>query len=346
MGLLLAGLGGMAEVGLKQLEDQRQADTQQANAERMVKINSDLSMKRTEAIDAMRRNAETEQIEAKQRRLSEQSGIIEAEATERRTNREIGTANKVAPSVDGAVMDFLKSTLPADRLEKVYGVKAPTAVSELDDQIAVARDRGFHEPANALRSDRRGAMAELDSNRREDDRAKRTILIEQRDENNRIAADKRIERMGQGGGARTEPSFVSTYKFLESKGYSKERIEEILTQKKAMSPAELAAKLAGKPAGEGKQPRPSLEGEGAYMDDEGNIRKTGGELVRRATPRVRADARQDSRGNPRTYDNPQPTVEEFNRKMAEDAALKKAEEEAGFMGRLKRSFSNEPEKRK
>jgi len=344
MGLLSAALGGMADVGLKQIDDERQAERET----RLAEFNSKLIQQRTEALDTMRRNRESEVLESKQRRLAEQAETIHTEATERRTNRELETATKRAPSVDGPVMDFLKSTLPPEKVKAVYGVEPETPVSRLDDEIAVARKNGFSESENGLRADRRGAMAQLDSDRREDDRAKRTVLIEKRIDDSRIASDKRIERMGQGGGARTEPSFVATYKYLESKGYSRERIEEILTQKKAMSPAELAAKLAGKdkPASGSKEPRKSLEGEGSYMDDAGDIRKTGGELVKRASPLVRADAQQDSKGNPRTYDDKQPTVEEFNKRMADEAAAKQAEQDAGLLNRLRRSFSNEPEKRK
>lgn len=329
MGLLLDAIGGAAAAGQKMLADQREADLQQEKDVRMAELNSKLIQQRTEALEVMRLN---------RGRLAEQAEVIDTEAAESRAKRELDTANKVAPSVDAEVMKFIKTTLPPDQVEKYYGVKAPNAVDDLNDKISVARQHGFYESENGLRADRKGALAEITGERREHDREKRTTLIEQRDEYNRLATEKRLERMGQGGGS--EPAFVATYKFLLSKGYSKERIEEILTQKKAMSAAELSAKLAGKekPANGAKDPRKSLEGESAYMDDDGNIRKTGGELVKAATPRVKPDASQDSKGRPRTYSDAQPTVAEFNARMAQEAAAKKAEQDVGMLDRLLRSF--------
>jgi hypothetical protein len=279
MGLLLAALGGASEVGLSQIREQRQSDLELAHAERMAQMNSDLALKRTQTIESMRRGIEVELHQSKQQRLSDQTSIIEAEAADNRTATDVSTANLVAPSVDGAVMGFIKTTLPAGKVKEVYGVQESTPVSQLDDQIGVARQHGFYESETGLRADRRAAASELNADRLSNDREKRTVLIEQRDEDNRLAADKRLERIGQGGGS--EPSFVATYKFLLSKGYSKERIEEILTQKKAISTGELAAKLAGKDKsdGGGKQPRRSLDGDAAHMDAQGNVRDATGNII-------------------------------------------------------------------
>jgi len=68
MGLLSAALGGMADVGLKQIDDERQAERET----RLAEFNSKLIQQRTEALDTMRRNRESEVLESKQRRLAEQ----------------------------------------------------------------------------------------------------------------------------------------------------------------------------------------------------------------------------------------------------------------------------------
>lgn len=58
------------------------------------------------------------------------------------------------------------------------------------------------------------------------------------------ASESRVQASQYLGGR--EPAFVASYKFLESKGYSPDQIEKLLTEKKSMSAADLAAKLAGK----------------------------------------------------------------------------------------------------
>lgn len=58
------------------------------------------------------------------------------------------------------------------------------------------------------------------------------------------ASESRVQASQYLGGR--EPAFVASYKFLESKGYRPEQIDKMLTTKKSMSAADLAAKLAGK----------------------------------------------------------------------------------------------------
>lgn len=64
MGLLMSALGGAAEVGMSQMEDQRKADlqaerdlAQEESGKRLAQHNSDLAMKRSEALEKMRQES-------------------------------------------------------------------------------------------------------------------------------------------------------------------------------------------------------------------------------------------------------------------------------------------------
>lgn len=290
MGLLGDFIGGAAETGRQMLADQRQADLIAERDERRARLEEDLLQKRAATIEAVRADLARKH----QDRMASEARVIDDEAPQQRQKRELATANVRAPSVDAEVLDFLKTTLPADKLKEAYGVAPATPVSELDDRIAVARQHGFSESENVLRTDRRGAAAEMARNRAEDDREKRTVLIEERNADQRDAAERRLDLLERGGGraAQHEPSFVATYKFLEDRGYSREQIEKILTQKKATSAADLAAKLSGRGgkqrtiADNGKTAEPLHRTinpkAGAWMDEQGNIRNGDGTIFKKA----------------------------------------------------------------
>lgn len=306
MGMLLAALGGAAEQGIDVINKRQAIDAQNERDENLKRLRSKLSIEREATIEAVRLQHQADLHNQQQQRLSDQNAVIEREAADTRSAKDVDTANKVAPSVDGAVMDFIKTTLPPEKVREVYGVQEATPVTQLDDQIAAARQRGFYESANGLRADRRVALSELNANRREDDRAMRTVLLEQRIDGNQDMAERRLKQQGSRTGAGHEPAVVGTFRYLKKLGWTDERIERFLTSKKATSATELEAKLSrGNKAD--RPPRQSLEGTGASMDADGNLRDGQGRIFKKSTrPGV-----QDAQPEVVNTD-----VADFNRRMA------------------------------
>lgn len=97
---------------------------------------------------------------AKTERLSKENQTIEAEAPAMRIQRELADANVNAPAVDETTLGIIKSKLPAKTLEEVYGIKPETTLSQFDDRIAVARNKGFYETEGTLIKERAIAAAD------------------------------------------------------------------------------------------------------------------------------------------------------------------------------------------
>lgn len=196
MGLLMSALGGAAEVGLDQMQDQRRAELQEETSKRMADYNNDLAIKRAEAVE----KAKEEFRRSEQVRL-EQEGQAAAEGgREIRSKREIDTATKRAPSVDRDTMGLIKASLSDAEVEKYYGVKAPTAVSEYDDQIASARQSGHYDTVDGLRKGRKDALDE----QKEISRGEREDAKEEgRNERTRLtleSSERKAEKRASGGG--------------------------------------------------------------------------------------------------------------------------------------------------
>lgn len=196
MGLLLAGLGGAAEAVGRQAADERKMQAQKAMAD----YETDLAMRKTQALEEMRaKTAETNRV-AKQQRMSEEAVAAEAGGKEVLEKRELETMQQRAPSVDATAKGLIDSALTPQEKEKYYGTKTPTAVSQLDAQIAAARKAGHYDTVEALKEARKVAAKDaLDAQK--EDRAERKMdqdrdIANQRDE----TMQKRIEKIGTSGG--------------------------------------------------------------------------------------------------------------------------------------------------
>ena len=247
MGLLMSALGGAAEVGMSQIEDQRKADMQaerdaalEEKSKRVAQYENDLALKRAEALEAMKE----ERRVADQARLEREGQEAAEGGREIRSKREIDTATKRAPSVDKDTMGMIKASLTDAEVEKYYGVKAPTAVSEYDDQIASARQSGNLDTVDSLRKGRKDAFDE----QKEERVAARDEVKAGNEAKSLELRDKQIMAMmaKTGSASSSKPAFVATYEFLEGKGYPKDQIEAILTEKKGKSVEDIASDLLAK----------------------------------------------------------------------------------------------------
>lgn len=247
MGLLMSALGGAAEVGIDQIQTQRKADiqaerdaAQEESSKRQAEFNSDLLQKRAVALEQLK---EDKRKETQSRMEQEGQAAVEG-AKGIRSQRDIETANKRAPSVDATAMGLIDSSLTAEEKEKYYGIKKATAVSALDDQIESAGTSGHLDTVDTLRKRRDDAL-----------KLQKEERVEARDEvkaGNEAKSlelrDKQIIAMMNkvGASSSNQPAFVATYEFLEKKGYPKGEIEAILTEKKGKSVEDIASDLLSK----------------------------------------------------------------------------------------------------
>lgn len=99
MGLIMAGLGGMAKVGINQMQDQRRADlqserdlAQEESGKRMAQYNSDLALKREEALANIRAQA----ARVKEMRQANQYDQIDTDAEQNGLQRDASSMTRGA----------------------------------------------------------------------------------------------------------------------------------------------------------------------------------------------------------------------------------------------------------
>jgi len=155
-------IGSFAEAGAKGLNDISARNQREAE----LKLQNDLAIERAKAAEEIRLDLEERQRQAKQQRLSQQRQEVEAAAPAATQARELGQAQKMAPSVDGNVLDIIKSKLTPAQMQKFYGVDQGP-VAELDDKLGVARDKGLYDAEAVLQVERKDTVAAIKAARKE-----------------------------------------------------------------------------------------------------------------------------------------------------------------------------------
>lgn len=230
MGLLMGALGGAAEVGLSQMEDQRKSDVLEGRSQRMAEFESKLATQRAEAVEKTKEKfRRSEQV-----RLEQEAQAAAEGGREIRSKREIDTATKRAPSVDKDAMGLIKASLSDADVEKYYGVKAPTAVSEYDDQITSARQSGNYDTVDGLRKGRKDALDEQKEISRgereeakEEGRSERARLDRESSERK---ADKRAASGGGSGSNNLNAEKLEVTKAREKRLDIQKRIDVVIKQ--------------------------------------------------------------------------------------------------------------------
>lgn len=120
---------------------------------------------------------EKEEAAAKYKRMSENQADIEAAVPAIQQERQLSAAQRLAPSVDGNVLDVIKGKLTPDQLSKYYGVQ-DTPVTRIDDQITAARKGGMYEMEAALRTSRKDTVDQLQKEWAQNNGERRTDALE------------------------------------------------------------------------------------------------------------------------------------------------------------------------
>ena len=150
---LLGGLATSGAQGLGEISARNQREDE-------MKLQNELAIERQKAAESIRLDLEEKQRQAKQQRLSEQRQAVEAAAPAATQARELSQAQKMAPSVDGNVMDVIKSKLTPAQMQKFYGVdQGPVAT--LDDKLGVARDKGLYDAEAQLSAERKQTVESI-----------------------------------------------------------------------------------------------------------------------------------------------------------------------------------------
>ena len=155
-------VGSLAESGAKGLNDISARNQREAE----MKMQSDLSIERAKAAEAIRLDLEEQQRQSKQQRLSQQRQRVEEAAPAATQARELSQAQRLAPSVDGNVMDIIKSKLSPSQMKKFYGVDQGP-VAELDDKLGIARKEGLYDAEAVLSAERKQTVDALAALRKE-----------------------------------------------------------------------------------------------------------------------------------------------------------------------------------
>lgn len=167
MSFLLDLIGSAADAGSKgigEYQAQENALERQREAEK-------LAEERALAVDRIRSERAEADRQAKQKRMSQETQDVEAKAQVAGQERQLSAAQRMAPSIDGNVLDIIKSKLTPEQMQKFYGVK-DDPLSRVDDQIGVARKEGYYDLEEQLKSAReatRKAIAD-DMKRQMDER--------------------------------------------------------------------------------------------------------------------------------------------------------------------------------
>lgn len=157
MGLLLAGLGGMASQGIDIIDQRQKREAEEAakiaaeeRATKQAEFASQLAMKREETLLKLReRMAEEAKAKEKLTRADEMTQVA-AEADVMRGKKDLSTAQQRAPSLDETGMGMIKASLSPEDRKKYYGVSEPTAREKLADQVDVAGKKGFIDTEKTL----------------------------------------------------------------------------------------------------------------------------------------------------------------------------------------------------
>lgn len=155
-------IGSFAEAGAKGLNDISARNQREAE----MKLQNDLAIERAKAAESIRLDLEEKQRQAKMQRLSEQRQEVEAAAPAATQARELSQAKKMAPSVDGNVLDVIKSRLTPAQMQKYYGVDQ-SPVATLDDKLGVARDKGLYDAEAVLQNERKETVAAIAAARKD-----------------------------------------------------------------------------------------------------------------------------------------------------------------------------------
>ena len=154
-------VGSVAESGAKGFGEISARNQREDEA----RLQNELAIDRQKAAEAIRLDLEEKQRQAKQKRISDQNQAVEAATPAVTAERELSSAQKLAPSVDGNVMDIIKSKLSPEQMTKFYGVdNSPTAV--IDDGLKVARRDGMYEAEDQLKEQRKITVAAVEAARR------------------------------------------------------------------------------------------------------------------------------------------------------------------------------------
>lgn len=157
MGLIMGALGGMAEVGIDQIQTQRKADlqterdaAQEESSKRLAQHNSDLEVKRQEALVALR-----------QKTNADNAASINTEFESKNNQRIAGLIN----SKNGSSMteEDAKTIASNPEAMKAYGADQ-TRAQEYDMKASIAESKGLIDNAKELRS-----QQELERQRTRDD---------------------------------------------------------------------------------------------------------------------------------------------------------------------------------
>jgi len=213
-------LGNAALSGAKiagDLSEQEQALARQENASR-------LDLERAKAVEVLREERAKAAEIAKRERLTSQMASVEQQAPTITRARELASAQGRAPSVDGNVLDVIKSRLSPEQVEKFYGVDN-SPVAKMDDKLSVARKGGMYEAEDMLSAARKETVASmkaaLDERKAAAKEAMDAARFEQTERKNdnqfnaQMAAISARSAKGEGGKAANAVEKLTTMKGLE-----------------------------------------------------------------------------------------------------------------------------------
>ena len=235
-------IGSVAESGAKGLGEISARNQREDEA----RLQNDLAIERSKAAEAIRLDMEEKQRQAKQQRISEQNQAVEKATPAVTAERELSSAQKLAPSVDGNVMDIIKSRLSPEQMTKFYGVdNSPTAV--IDDGLKAARQGGMYEAEDQLKEQRKITVAAVEAARKvareefkDADTMRRTDIQEQNANTNARRVEQAIAKVS-GGGSSGNTDLDKKVKLLKLAGRTDSQIADFITEKKQGSVQDLAA---------------------------------------------------------------------------------------------------------
>lgn len=151
-------VGGAAEAGAGIIGNQIKVDQETESRERLARLNNELETERQKTIAQTKIELEEQLRQSQQKRTADQFAQIQPEAEKIAKERDLSTANRVAPSVDDKTMGIIKSQLSPEQQQKFYGIKPQTALSNIDDQIAAGNKLGAYDAVDGLRKSRTEAF--------------------------------------------------------------------------------------------------------------------------------------------------------------------------------------------